>query len=71
MSDEALRQACAKWLDNQYGLRARPDAVESLLRFAKQQQAAGMRMAALDAHENETITEFRARCEARAKELER
>lgn len=75
MTDDALRQACIKFIDSQpYGM---PD-INALLAFAKSQRAAGIREekaeverihAGLFDHDRglEAIQEW---CDARAKELE-
>lgn len=85
MTDDELRRACEAWLDRLTCISIRsvngtvyPDAVDEVVRFAKQQQAAGVRMAgkALKDALNPYSSRFQKPehavnwCEAKAKEME-
>ena len=93
MSDEALRQACERWLADRLllerrGYRDPPFIgvkVEELVQLCKQQQAAGVRIGAAIANDeqvgdagtdgdsgyNMACLHIKRLCEAQAKELER
>ncbi len=67
MSDDELKAACEQLYDEQLVPSGRLAAVNALLRFARQQQAVGIRMVA----DPKWSDPFVAWCEAKATELEK